>query len=124
MKKDMQILSKKLFIETISAIKNQYDHDKKCFNAFKILMPGDYIITGHDNHWSFNQLVKIVEVMMGDSENGWIKYYIWELDFGKKWKSGMIAVAGIDDFRLETVYDLWDLLQLQIVTENDYENPV
>ena len=31
-------MTQKLFIETIEALQNQYEHDKKCSEAFKILL--------------------------------------------------------------------------------------
>lgn len=42
-----------------------------------------------------------------------ITYFMWELDFGRKWKSGMVTKDGVD-IPLRTAEDLWELL-----TEND-----
>lgn len=39
-----------------------------------------------------------------------LDYYIWELEFGSKWKPGMITDADGNDIRLKTVEDLWNLL--------------
>lgn len=44
-----------------------------------------------------------------------IDYYMWELDFGKKWKPGTITVDG-NDIPLRNSKDLWNILTLG---END-----
>ena len=38
-----------------------------------------------------------------------INYYMWELDFGRKWKTGMVTIDGID-IPLRSSEDLWNIL--------------
>jgi len=105
------IFSKELFIETISEIEKQYRHDFKCSEALGVLLPNDYI-SGYDNHWLQNQLIKILKIAMNDNhKHSWIEYYIWELDFGEKYTGGCVEIYH-KDFKLKTVEDLWDLLNI------------
>lgn len=77
-------ISKELFIESIEALRSQFDHDRKCSEAFRVILPTDYV-SNYDNHWLINQLVKILQLAMNDSHaHSWIEYFLFELDFGAK----------------------------------------
>ena len=77
-------MTRKLFIESILAIKKQYDHDNKCASAFKIILPNDRTLIGYDNHFVVNQIIRLLKVELNDNhKNSWIEYFIYELDFGK-----------------------------------------
>lgn len=103
------IFTKDMFIKAINEIEKQYNHDKKCLEAFKVILPNDYT-SGYDNHWLQNQLIEILKIAMNDNhKNSWIEYYLWELDFGKKWTKYSIEIKG-KSFKLKNAYDLWDLL--------------
>lgn len=41
----------------------------------------------------------------------WISYFCYELDFGKKWKEGMVKDKDGADIKLQTAEDLYNLLQ-------------
>ena len=47
--------------------------------------------------------------MNDNNSNSWIEYYLWELDFGRNWKKGIIKTKSID-FKLQSPSHLWDLL--------------
>lgn len=53
-------------------------------------------------------------VKLCDDENDWIGYWLWELDFGKKYQDGMITDLNergeTINVKLETINDLWNLL--------------
>lgn len=38
----------------------------------------------------------ILKCVMHDEENGWIDYWIWELDWGRRWAPGTVLDHGID----------------------------
>lgn len=102
-------MEKELFIETINQIQKQVVHDRKCSEAFDILLPNDYT-TGYDNNILYNQIIKLLQVQMSDeSEDSWIEYYIWELDFGKR--DGNVYIDG-RNVQLKTPSDLWNLLTI------------
>lgn len=104
--------SKELFIETLREIEKQCEHDRKCSDAFSMILSNDYV-SGYDNNWLQQQLLKILKLAMNDDlYDGWIEYFIWELDFGRTWEEGSVIVNK-KDFRLKTFEDLWDLLNLE-----------
>lgn len=105
------VFTKDMFIKAIHEIEKQYNHDRKCSDAFKVLLPNDYT-SNYDNHWLQNQLIEILQIAMNDNhKDSWIEYYLWELDFGRKWKKDSVKVKG-KNFKLQNAYDLWDLLNL------------
>lgn len=79
-------LSKKLFVETITAIKKQYIHDIKCAKKIKEVFPYAFEASlSYQNHYLLNQLVKLLQVAFNDeTEHSMIEYFLWELDFGNK----------------------------------------
>ena len=110
-RKPVCAFSKDLFIKTIDAIEKQYDHDRKCSEAFKVILPNDFI-SNYDNHLLQNQLIEILQIAMKDNHLSWIEHYMWELDFGRSWEKGNVTVGG-KDFPLQNVHDLWALLNLE-----------
>lgn len=103
------MIDKEIFVETIEKLRQQIDHDVRCGEAFTTILPNDFV-SGYDNHWVVNQLIKILKVMTNDdTQHSWIEYFIWDLDFGRKWKKGMVSVNDID-YKLKTTNDLWNLL--------------
>lgn len=54
-------------------------------------------------------LLKLLREVMEDKDD-WIGYWMWELDFGKKWEPGKITSLDGTDIKLETLDDLWNLL--------------
>lgn len=55
-----------------------------------------------------SEITKYLKAQFNDTDD-WISYWIWELDFGKKWKPGTVTFEGID-VPLGTADDLWNLL--------------
>lgn len=108
-------ITKELFLESIEALKAQSEHDKKCSEAFEVILPHDHVSL-YDNDRVVGQLVKILKVLTEDSHPnfddgspGWIDYYIYDLEFGEKYRPGSVSVAG-EDYELKTPEDLWNLL--------------
>ena len=103
-------MTKELFIHSIEALHKQYLHDDKCAEAFKVILPNDYT-TLYDNHHVIDALTKILVDATNDTSD-WISYFIYELNFGKDWKDGMIKENG-KDIKLQTTEDLWNLLAIE-----------
>lgn len=97
--------TKELFIEIIDAIEKQRRYDEKCSDAFKTILPHDHI-SCYDNSLLQTQLINILKLATGDSTDGLIDYYIWELDFGRKWKTGCVKIKN-KSVKLKTADDLW-----------------
>ena len=100
-------ITKELFIESIEKIQEQFEHDKRCSEAFKTILQNDYV-TGYDNHYITEQVLKILNKLTNDTDD-WIGYYIYDLDFGEKYEKGCIKING-KNIKLKTVEDLWNLL--------------
>lgn len=105
-------ITKELFISSIEALKKQYEHDRKCSEAFQVILPDDHVSL-YDNHILTNQLIKILVELTNDDQGEWIDYYIYELNFGEKWKEYKVMVKG-KYFKLETPEELWELLNLMV----------
>ena len=111
-------MTQKLFIETIEALQNQYEHDKKCSEAFKILLPSDHV-TYYDNHFITNQLVKMIQIPMGDfHEHSLVEYYIHDLQFGKKYIEGCLKDNG-KNIDISDAGKLWDYLNSKKQSNNE-----
>ncbi len=54
-------------------------------------------------------IVNLLEIIMKDKENDWTGYFCWELNFGRRYKPGMIT-DGDKDIPLATTRDLYNLL--------------
>jgi hypothetical protein len=108
LKQHVNVFTKYDFISAIEALQKQYEHDQKCSDAMEVIFPNDFI-SGYDNHWLTNKLVELLENNMNDSEE-WISYFLYELDFGKKWKPGTVT-EGDKDIPLRNAEDLYDLLR-------------
>lgn len=105
-------MTKELFIETIAEIEKQKIHDRKCSDAFQVILPHDYV-SGYDNGYVREQLIKLLKIATNDNhKDSWIEYFIWELDFGRLYKEGCVKILD-KNFTLKTASDLWDLLNLE-----------
>lgn len=102
--------SRELFIETIDALQKQTEHDRQCSAAFSVILPNDYI-SNYDNNILYKQLLKIIQIAMNDEyKDSWIKYYMWELDFGKDYRVGCATMENGDNIDLSNSGKLWDFL--------------
>lgn len=54
-------------------------------------------------------LVTILEFALDDVD-GWISYWIYDLEFGGKWEKGCVTDENGEDVPLCTLDDLWNLL--------------
>jgi hypothetical protein len=105
------MISKKLFIETIEALKTQRDIDNKCSDAFKVILPNDHT-SCYNNHTIIDQLIKLLAICVNDAKEdyseGLIYYFVYELNFGKQER----AVTYKNKlYYLRTAKKLWDLIK-------------
>ncbi len=55
--------------------------------------------------------LKLLHLIFGETDKDkWINYFCFDLDFGKRWKSGMVTEKDETDIKLKTVDDLYTLL--------------
>lgn len=110
--KNKGLFTKQLFIDTINAIQIQRERDID--NADKLGDIFDSYVMPYDNGELYDQLLAIMYYnfdMDNESQiyNNDIEYFIWELDFGKKYRPGCYTING-NPVTLKTAEDLWDVL--------------
>jgi hypothetical protein len=102
-----------LFVDSIEAIRKQYDQDTEFGVAIEKAFP-ESSINPYKNHFLQNALVKILQEAFNDATaKSWIEYFMWELDFGRKYKDKTVQVQG-QDYSLSSVKDLWNILNLTL----------
>lgn len=58
-----------------------------------------------------SNVIDLLESLTNDSDNQWIGYFVFELDCGKGYKDGSITDKDGEIIKLQTIDDLWNLLQ-------------
>jgi hypothetical protein len=102
-----------LFVDSIEAIRKQYDHDTQFGAVIEKAFP-ESAITPYKNHFLQNALVRILQEAMNDSDvKSFIEFFMWELDFGRKYKDKTVQVHG-KIYSLDSVKDLWDILSKRL----------
>lgn len=105
-------INKKAFIEAIDSIEQQFEHDRNCSNAFSIILSNDHT-SNYDNSSIVEGFINLLETLTNDvkHEDGysWIEYFIYELDFGKKYEEGKVTSYG-ENVKLKTASDLYAFL--------------
>lgn len=103
-------ITKELFLETIEVLRLQREKDDKCHEAWKVLLPDDFV-TGYDNHLVIAQLTKILQLAFKDEgRDSWIDYYIWELNFGSKYTEGCAKYKNGLNIDISTPEKLYEFL--------------
>jgi len=105
-------LTKKRFINYITTLKLIESDLHKVHIAFKKLDPdfGGFYLSRFST-----LIIKVLQDAMQDKYD-YINYFIYELDYGKKWKKGMITRKNGEDVKLKTPEDLYNYL---IETKNE-----
>ena len=104
------VITKKLFIETIEALKKQEEHDDKCRDAFNVILPDDRVM-GYDNTHITHHLIELLKLSFKDNHrDSWIDYFIYELDFGAKYTYGCASERDGTDIDLSTPEELYKFL--------------
>lgn len=98
------ILSKEKFIATINGLKD-YDVFENELNDLIRKYGEGYVILSDVSFLLINTLEKMYE-----DDNGWISYFCYELEFGRKYKPGMIKESNGDEIKLQTPEDLYNFL--------------
>lgn len=106
-------INKDKFIEIINNLEKQYEHDRKCSDAFSIILPNDYISL-YDNGLLFSTIIDFLKEAFDDNiSNSNIEYYIYELNFGKEEMSATAVTIDDKTFSLTNAEGLYNLLMLK-----------
>lgn len=103
-------MKKELFIESLKALEQQFEFDTKAAESLEVLFPD---VTGmyYDNRLIRYQLEKVLKVEMADdTQDSWIDYFIYELDFGKQYKHGCATMKDGSNINLSDASNLYDFL--------------
>ena len=103
------MINKKMFVDCISAIQQQEEHDKKCIEAFQAILNEDRIVIGYNNSKLSQQLITLLETIL-DDKGGWIGYFIYELDYGKDYTEGCITNKDNFSIDISTIENLYEFL--------------
>jgi hypothetical protein len=108
-------MKKQLFVETIEAIQKQFEFDvevsKHLGNAFPDAFQANLL---PKNDILMNALIKVLQVEMNDLEvcehgQGWIEYFLWELDFGRENHRLKVTQDG-KDVKMSNASELYEFL--------------
>jgi len=102
------MISRDLFIATIDAIQTQFEKDDR---ADQLLSE---IFTDHSGFYDYSPVLLALENILkedfGDQEESWIEYFIYDLDFGKKWTKNSVKDKNGNFIKMRTANELYDFL--------------
>ena len=102
-----EIITKDFFVEIMESVKKTYKYQEGLNDYFSKNGVDGYIYQPDCIDTTIKILHKIFEKKDVDE---WISYFCFELDFGKKYKIGMIKDEFGKDIPLSTFEDLYVLL--------------
>lgn len=99
---------KEEFIEALINLRNMTAREEEILDAFKISPEWSC------GEWIYNYYKMIEQMCDLDPEENLdygndLAYWVYELDFGNKWRPGYVTEDGTD-IKLETEEDLWNFL--------------
>ena len=100
-------LTKEEFVEALNFIKEREEAQTKIGELYESEFE-DSIFWPYSRWqaWSVGLLGKV----MRDTENDWISYWIYELDYGAKYKDGDVTEADGSIIKMATAEDLYNFL--------------
>lgn len=104
-------LNEENFCELIDSIEEYWNFCLKLDEAFGINITDSKLCLLMDKVIDF-LVNSFYDINEHDKDPYWsddITYYMWELDFGKKWQAGMVTLDD-KDIPLRDSHDLWELL--------------
>ena len=109
-------MNKELFVESINELQKQFDHDSKFGDILGKAFPGAFSANlVPDNHYIIEQMIKVLKIEMFDNhDHSWIEYFIYELDFGKDYKSGCATFEDGEIIDLSSAESLYNFLKVTI----------
>ena len=105
------MLSKEEFVKAINEVENVCRYQEGLNNFFRKNNVDGYIFQPDCT----STVISLLHTIAGTKDKDeWIDYFCFELDFGKKWKEGVITEKDGTDIILKTAEDLYNLLEKQI----------
>lgn len=101
------ILSKEKFVKYIKDIQTVVEYESGLYDFLTKHKVGGYIFQPN----CIDTVIDLLNTIFGESDNdGWINYFVWELNFGKEYKDGMVLNSESKPIRLDTAERLYDFL--------------
>lgn len=113
------IISKEKFVEIINRLKNYNELQDKIDNLFKDNIENrerDFINAGSICIGHESVVVYLLEKIF---DTDMISYFIYELDYGKKYKAGCVLDENMNEIDLSTPEKLYDYLVQDIESEGE-----
>ena len=102
------MFTKELFLSTINALEQQYTIDIENVKSIEKVYKG--FCDCYDNHRLTNKLLEILQTFFPPKDGDCrIEYFMYELDFGRRWEPGKVTINGVD-VPLKTSEELYSLL--------------
>ena len=100
-------MNKELFVNTINKMEELYEEQELFSNVLKKIDNdfGGCLI----HNKTITLLEDLVKKLVNDKYD-YISYYLWELDFGKEYKDGVITEADGSIIKLSNPEELYDLI--------------
>ena len=100
-------LSKEQFCHIINFMKDRSAAQSKIDDLFSKEFT-DSIFLPYSRYET--EMLKLLEIVMHDTESNWISYFIYDLDFGKEWKEDSVLSADNVPIPLRTPEELYNML--------------
>lgn len=106
----MKEITKEKFVSIMETIKKEYDS----FDRVNTLL-GEIFEDGQGFYKSYcyNELIELLKYIFNDFDYSNIEYFIYDLEFGKKYKLGMITDKDGKDIDFSSSDKLYDYLITQ-----------
>lgn len=102
-----EVITKEYFSEIMESIKKTYKYQEGLNNYFSKNGVDGYIYQPD----CIDTTIKLLHKIFGEKDiDEWISYFCFELDFGRKYKEGMVKDEFGKDIPLSTFDDLYKLL--------------
>jgi len=106
-------MTRELFIESIEALRKQHEQDVAASENLSKVFPDAFQANlMPKNNYVTSAMIKLLEVQSNDLENeiSWIEYFVFDLEYGAKWKAGMIKDENNNNVDISDTGKLWDYL--------------
>lgn len=101
------VINKEDFISAIEDFKLVNEYHAKLNNFFHKNNVDGYIFQPDCTA----TVLRLLHVIFGEADkDNWIEYFCFDLEYGKKWKPGLVGEKYNIDIKLETPEDLYNIL--------------
>lgn len=113
------MLTKEKFILAIEHIKQHNDLEGNLCSALEAMSPENYCSAFIYSKYEMLTIDLLKEALSLDESNDWIEYFIYDLEFGTKFKLGCVVEADGKAIDLSTAAALYDYLQEYYINANN-----